>query len=37
MYQNYPLALKALFNNVSTLKISELHGPTWYQCLRYVV
>ena len=26
-------ALKALFNNVSTVKISELHGPTCYQCL----
>ena len=25
--------LKALLNNVSTLKTSELHGPTCYQCL----
>ena len=29
--------LKALFNNVSTLKKSELHGPTCYQCLSYGV
>ena len=29
--------LKALFNNVFTLKKSELHGPKWYQCLWYGV
>ena len=30
---SYTFSLKALLNNVSTFKKSELHGCTWYQCL----
>ena len=35
--QEHERGLKALFNNVSTLNKSELHGPACYQCLWYGV
>ena len=37
IYSQNNLHWKALFNNVSTLKKSEIHGPPCYQCLWYGV